>query len=467
MPEVRERVERGPRAEYRSGVTLLARRPARSLRRASWCFALASIALAGTAPAEAQSRQSQEATAIADTNPRAANIYRRFAGGVVKIQVLEKGSSAKATIGSGFLVDDSGTVVTNYHVIGKLVHRPARYRVDVHDLDGKATTATLLAIDVIHDLAVLRTDIRGATTLSLNRRDLSRGDRVFSLGHPKDLALSIVEGTYNGLLEHTLYPKIHFTGSLNPGMSGGPALDGAGNVVGVNVSTEGEQVSFLVPAAAVGELLAKVRAQDFAPPTDFLDELGRQVKAYQNAYVREMFASDIPTITLGEFVVPTAPARFFKCWADASTAEDKPYEVSHHRCSAGDELFITDEQWAPLVSVRHRYLTSSELNRFQFGAFYTYHFDAKDEDVDGDEDVVTRFQCRSDNVVNKGTKLRTAFCIRRYRKLPDLYDAVLRTAVLGGRNAGVVTVLELSGVSFENAQLVARRYLERIGWRNR
>lgn len=434
------------------------------LRTALGCFTLVFLGLADASPAGAQSPRAAAAQAIADTNPRAANIYRRFAGGVVKIQVVEKGSSAKSTIGSGFLVDDSGTVVTNYHVVGKLVHRPSRYRVDVLGISDEAATATLLAIDVIHDLAVLRTGMRPPTYLNLNTSSLSRGERVFALGHPKDLALSIVEGTYNGLLEHTLYPKIHFTGSLNPGMSGGPGLDGAGNVVGVNVSTEGEQVSFLIPAAAVAELLGRVRAPGFQPPGDFVAELGKQVNAYQSAYIREMFASELPTITLGEFVLPTAPARSFRCWADASTTEENPYEILHHRCSAGDELFITDDQWAPLVKIRHRYIRSSELNRFQFSALYTYHFEVKGDGMYGDEDVVTRFKCRSDNVVNGATKLRMAFCIRRYRKLPGLYDAVLRTAVLGGRNTGAVTVLELSGVSFDNAQLVARRYLERIRW---
>jgi hypothetical protein len=438
------------------------------LHRLGWAsFSLILVALASALEADPQSRRAEAAQAIADTNPRAASIYRRFAAGVVKIQVVEKGSSAKSTIGSGFFVDDSGTVVTNYHVISNLVHRPARYRVDVLGADENTTPATLLAIDVVHDLAVLRTGVRPPTYLHLNAGVLSRGDRLFSLGHPKDLSLSIVEGTYNGLLEHTLYPKIHFTGSLNPGMSGGPALDGVGGVVGVNVSTEGEQVSFLVPAEPVAELLARVRAPGFRAPTDFIADLGKQAQAYQSTYIREMFASEIPTITLGEYVLPTAPAKYFRCWADASTAEDKPFEISHHRCSAGDELYITDDQWAPLIKITHRYIRSSELNRFQFSTLYTYHFDAKKEDVYGDEDLVTRFQCRSGNVVNGATTLRTAFCIRGYRKLPGLYDAVLRTAVLGGRNTGAVTVLKLSGVSFDNAQLVARHYLERIGWKPR
>jgi len=46
-----------------------------------------------------------------------------------------------------------------------------------------------------------------------------------------------------------------------------------------------------------------------------------------------------------------------------------------------------------------------------------------------------------------------------------LYDAVLKAATLGSRNAGLITTLSLSGVSFDNVQSVSRRYLENIKWR--
>ena len=54
--------------------------------------------------------------------------------------------------------------------------------------------------------------------------------------------------------------------------------------------------------------------------------------------------------------------------------------------------------------------------------------------------------------------------MRRYRKLPGLYDAVIRIAALGDSRAGMISTLTLSGVSFENAQRVAERFLERMQW---
>src|SRR5438046_9463079 len=87
------------------------------------------------------------------------------------------------------------------------------------------------------------------------------------MGNPLDLGFTITEGIYNGLVEHSYNERIHFTGALNPGMSGGPAVTGEGNVIGVNVATRrgGQLVSFLVPARFAAALLQRVREQGPAP----------------------------------------------------------------------------------------------------------------------------------------------------------------------------------------------------------
>ena len=66
-------------------------------------------------------------------------IFKQFSEHVVKIEVVETSSAAKASTGTGFFADNSGRVVTNYHVISKLVHSPERYRIDVIDVAGGTT----------------------------------------------------------------------------------------------------------------------------------------------------------------------------------------------------------------------------------------------------------------------------------------------------------------------------------------
>ena len=72
--------------------------------------------------------------------------------------------------------------------------------------------ATILGVDAVYDLAVLRTSRPHKGFLKLAAVQVQQGTRLYSLGHPRDLGLTIVEGTYNGLLQHTLYPKILFSG---------------------------------------------------------------------------------------------------------------------------------------------------------------------------------------------------------------------------------------------------------------
>ena len=72
----------------------------------------------------------------------------------------------------------------------------------------------------------------------------------------------MVPGPTNGLVEHSYEDRLLFSGSLNPGMSGGPSLNSQGDVIGVNVATAGSQLSFLVPVKKVKRMLAKNRVLD-------------------------------------------------------------------------------------------------------------------------------------------------------------------------------------------------------------
>lgn len=399
-----------------------------------------------------------------DQEPRGATpeVFRRFAARVVKLEVSETGSGAKATLGSGFYVTPAGHLITNYHVVAKLVHDPDRYSVELVDQAGDRRPVRVVAVDVVHDLAVVASDRASAAWFRLHDVAVEQGARLFALGHPHDLGLSIVEGTYNGLLRHTLYPRIHFTGSLNPGMSGGPTITGAGDVVGINVATAGNQVSFLVPAEQAAALLARATAQ--TPPPVSLAEIGRQIRAYQDTYVGRLFADSVPTVTLGPWRLPTRPAPFFNCWADADRDDETPYELVDHDCSTDDLLFVSPEHSTGIARFDHRLMTSDRLNAFQFAELYSDEFQRQQWVSDAGEEDVTPFKCERDNVRVGAITFKTEFCLRGYRRFPGLYDAVLRAAPLGRARAGVVTTLALAGVSYENAEALVRRYLGSITW---
>ena len=399
---------------------------------------------------------------LATTTPE---IFRQFSEHVVKIEVVETGSAAKASIGTGFFATAAGHIVTNYHVVSKLIHSPERYRIEVTDAAGRTNQATVLAVDVIYDLAVVRGAAPAKGFLKFEPARIQQGTRLYSLGHPRDLGLTIVEGTYNGLLQHTLYPKVHFTGSLNPGMSGGPTLTQAGRVAGINVATEGEQISYLVPAARAQALLEKTPGMESRPAASFLAEVGRQIHVYQDDYLAGMFASPKPSVLLGPYELPTKPAPFFRCWADALRRKDLPYVAVSHDCSTDDYLFVSSQQSSGIVRFFHQFLSTDELDPIRFYALYATQFALGKAGMAGNEEEVTPFRCYTRNVGNQTGKLRAALCARQYVKLPGLYDSVLKVATVGSRNAGLVSTLSLSGVSFNNVETLSRRYLENIRWR--
>ena len=393
-----------------------------------------------------------------------SEVFSRYADRVVKIQVVETGSAAKATIGSGFFVSGSGHLVTNYHVISKLIHDPDRYRAELIDVAGAVQPVAVLGVDVVHDLAVLGTEMRPRSYFSLGPVGIAQGHRLYSLGHPEDLGLSIVEGTYNGHLPHTRHPRIHFTGSLNPGMSGGPTITQEGRVIGINVATAGNQLSFLVPVDRAAGLLGKVLGPGDDPAARTLAEVGRQLRDHQDAYLRDMFAGETKTVDLGPYRLITEPAPFFRCWADATRRQELPYEKVRHHCSTDDYLFIAGDQSTGVVDLDHEMISTRKLNRSQFFSLYTSVF-AIDNTPGGEEEHVTSWRCGTRNVRNASLPMRAVLCLRRYRKLGELYDGVLKVAVLGRGDSGLVSTLTLSGVTFENVDRLARRYLERISWR--
>lgn len=393
-----------------------------------------------------------------------AVVFERFSARVPKIQVLESSTGAKAVTGSGFYVDTQGHLVTNYHVVSKLVAHPERYRAQLLDSAGTPRAVRVIRVDVIHDLALLSTEPQGDTPLLVAEGLPRQGRRLYSIGHPFELGITIVEGTYNGLMAHALTPRIHLTGALNPGMSGGPTIDAAGRVVGVNVSTAGNEVSFLVPASAVHALIAGAAAADWAPTPDLLADVAVQLRTYSDEYLAGMFTGEVPTTTLGGVSLPTKAAPFFNCWADADQEESRPWRSVEHLCTTDDIVYLSEDLWAGVLEFGHTLYTSDELSAARFYSLYQEGFAGDYQWLGGSAEDLTGFECRSRNVEHGGAAWRTVFCLRAYKRLAGLYDAIFKAAQLGRGNVGVMTRLTLSGVTAQGAEETARRYFARVRW---
>src|SRR5450830_2148289 len=91
----------------------------------------------------------------------APNLYSAAKADLLQLRMLLKNGRSQSTVGSGFLVGTSNLVLTNYHVVSQLALDPDIYTAEYVDTDGKRGPVELLAVDVLHDLAVVRVNRAG------------------------------------------------------------------------------------------------------------------------------------------------------------------------------------------------------------------------------------------------------------------------------------------------------------------
>ena len=177
----------------------------------------------------------------------ARKIYEQARPSLVQIRTLLKGRASQTSVGSGFFVTAQGHILTNFHVVSEAALKPERHDLVYVTADGREAPLAILQLDVLHDLALLRAGDAGASAGRPGRafdalpfrpanEPLAQGERIYSLGNPLDVGFAFTQGTYNGLVARSFYPQIFFGGALSAGMSGGPALDDEGHVIGVNVA---------------------------------------------------------------------------------------------------------------------------------------------------------------------------------------------------------------------------------------
>ncbi len=172
--------------------------------------------------------------------------------------------NVERSLGSGFVVDNDGHILTNAHVI----EGATSIRVVFHD--DVELDAEIVGVDPATDVAVIR--VSGATDLHplpLGDSDSVRvGDWTVAVGNPFGLSSTVTAGILSArsrrdvpLGGHVRYVDFLQTdASINPGNSGGPLLDMAGNVIGINtaVNREGQGIAFAIPANMVREILPQL-----------------------------------------------------------------------------------------------------------------------------------------------------------------------------------------------------------------
>lgn len=176
-------------------------------------------------------------------------------------------------VGSGFVFDADGLILTNDHVIDGAT---ASDSITVTFQDGRELPATVVTTDTEHDLAVLKVDATGLPIIPIgDSAALKVGQLVVAIGSPLG---TFTESVTSGILSatgrtiqvgsptsrqaSTMTGLLQTDAAINEGNSGGPLLDASGRAVGVNVAvaTSAQGIGFAVPIDAAAAIMAEARA---------------------------------------------------------------------------------------------------------------------------------------------------------------------------------------------------------------
>lgn len=202
------------------------------------------------------------ATALTDVSDIAAQTVESIV--VVEVTIDARGPFDATGSGSGVIISEDGTIVTNAHVVDDATS------IAVELTDGTTYNASIVGLDASEDIAILAIDAAGLAAIELgSTTDLAVGDPVIAIGNP--LALeggpSVSTGIVSALdrvledADTTLSGIIQTDAAITEGSSGGALLDGDGRLIGittaVGVSSVGvEGIAFAIPVETVAEVLA-------------------------------------------------------------------------------------------------------------------------------------------------------------------------------------------------------------------
>jgi S1-C subfamily serine protease len=222
-----------------------------------------------------------EDTAATQSGLTAREIYKRDAPGVVNVraQIVQQvdspfdpfgqGPQGVAT-GSGFVLDKSGHILTNAHVI------EGASRVSVQFEDNKTVEAKVEGKDTSTDIALLKVDKKGLDLKPLelgNSKTVQVGDPTIAIGNPFGLDRTLTTGVVSALQRKISAPNgysisnvIQTDAAINPGNSGGPLIDATGRVIGINsqIATGGSGggnvgIGFAVPVNTAKQIVPQLK----------------------------------------------------------------------------------------------------------------------------------------------------------------------------------------------------------------
>lgn len=420
---------------------------------------------------------------------QAEEIFAQLTPSLYQIKLIDKASGEKSSIGSGFQITSDGLIATNYHVISSYARHPEKYRIEYLDHQGSSAQMALVSVDVINDLALVKRTVNEAMPFfSLSDTAPTKGEKLFALGNPHDLGMIVVPGTYNGLKKESFNERVHFTGSINSGMSGGPVVNQSEQVVGINVATSGNQIGFLVPH---DKLVALYNNYNKQSSTDITKQIATQLYANQEKLMQSLLNSTWQLKELaGKAIIPIIDVPFIRCWGDSNAdKEDAIIAAVIANCSLDENTYLSSKFFTGNIEIEFRYMQAKELSDNKFYHLYQQQISRASAGNRAGKEDVSEYQCHHDlispNLSSKATPEviptldanniieskrnniinKSIFCTRAYKEFPQLYDVLYLSASVDKDQQAIVSHFTIAGVSQDNAMAFTRKFMEAVSWK--
>lgn len=394
---------------------------------------------------------------------RSSSLYAEVQQSIYQVRIINRKTGHKRTIGSGFVIERPNLLATNYHVVSAYINDPDNYSMEYLATNGATGLLELIDVDVLHDLAVLVADKELGKPLKTAALP-EKGATLYAFGNPLGLGFSVVTGTNNGLLTESEDKNILFSGNLNSGMSGGPALNEQGAVVGVNVATAGNAVSFLVASEYLNALLTQLSLTDFEPRSNLHESIVRQLHLSTTDMLQRMRTNPWNLVSVGNFKVPSRLDKTISCWDGSESNENHGLvNVISVNCSNEREIYLDDKLSVGNMQYQYTWYDSDKMIPPRFYRMY----ETQNRDEVGNKatkENVSDFKCSTDFIAIASQTFKMTICRRNYVRYQGLSDILVTGAMVSQKQQGFLFELFITGIDFKKAMQLVKQLFENFQW---
>jgi hypothetical protein len=247
-------------------------------------------------------------------------------------------------------------------------------------------------------------------------------------------------------------------------MSGGPVVNSATEVVGINVATSGNQIGFLVPHDKLQALFTQYQQ---TKPTSIKQQMAAQLTSNQDKLISTILDSKWQLKQLGKGLIPTIDVPFIRCWGESNSDKtDALIMAAVANCDLDENTYLSSDFFTGSLEMEYRYMESEKFSSTKFYHIFERQLAQVAPGNKAGKEDVTEYQCHHDIVMpeNKTINNKSIFCTRAYKDFPDLFDVLYLGISVDQEQYALLSHFTISGVAQEPSLAFLAKFMESVAW---